>query len=406
MSYLRHIKKLWPNTSLAPGELDDLHLDRPTPVAFDPKARHPYLDLPKHTFWSRSHRGVPRNEIDPVVAGGFELKKRDKIATAGSCFAQNIARHLQERGYNYLVTEQVHPIISDSVARDFGYGVFTARYGNIYTARQLLQLTQRAYGAFQPVEDCWQARDGFLDPFRPNIQPVPFATLDEFYQQREIHFAAFRNMLEQANVFVFTFGMTEAWMHREDGAVFPLAPGVAGGVFDPAVHAFHNFTVSETVADFMEFVARFRSVNPSVKILMTVSPIPLAATARPDQSVIAASSYSKAVLRVAVEELTQKIQNCFYFPSYEIVTGHHADETYFKDDLRQVRRSGVEHVMKLFMRHFTTHGIDMPKRHDAAELYPGGPDALEGALDVICEEALLDPDAAQNDVQAGERSAL
>ena len=392
MSYLRYINKLWHSASASSGPVE-----YPTPVPYDAKAVNPYRGLPKHNFWSRSHRNKQRAEIDPVISGGFKLKRGDKIATAGSCFAQHIARYLQDRGYNYLVTEKVHPIISEAVARDFGYGVFTARYGNIYTARQLLQLTQRAYGDFLPQEDMWEVPGGYIDPFRPNILPAPFASLDEFYRQRDIHFAAVRTMLETADVFVFTFGLTEAWLHKGDGAVFPLAPGVAGGGFDPERHVFHNFSVGEVVADFEHFVARMRAVNPQVKILMTVSPVPLAATARQDQSVITATSYSKAVLRVAVEELSSKIRDCFYFPSYEVITGNHAGGSYFGADLREVRREGVDHVMGLFMRHYTTHGADMSAEGGETLSCATETDAVEAALEVICEEALIEQNLEPSD---------
>ena len=48
--------------------------------------------------------------------------------------------------------------------------------------------------------------------------------------------AAFR----QASVFVFTLGLTEAWVSRADGAVFPACPGTVAGSFDAGRHHFHN----------------------------------------------------------------------------------------------------------------------------------------------------------------------
>ena len=41
-------------------------------------------------------------------------------------------------------------------------------------------------------------------------------------------------MFEQSEIFIFTLGLTEAWRSKKDGAVFPLAPGVSAGSFDPA----------------------------------------------------------------------------------------------------------------------------------------------------------------------------
>lgn len=348
---------------------------------------NPYAGLPAHCFWSRTHRGKDMTEIDPVVKGGFTLTPDMKIATAGSCFAQHIARHLQSQGYNYHVTETLHEVIHPAVARAFGYGVFSARYGNIYTVRQLIQLARRAYGAFQPAEDVWQVEGGYVDPFRPNIQPEPFPTIAAFNDARAAHFAAVRQMIETADVFVFTFGLTEAWVSKHDGAVFPLAPGVAGGEFDPDKHGFHNFGVDEIVADFTEFVTLMREKNPGVKVLMTVSPVPLIATARADTSVINATSLSKAVLRVATETLSERLEDCFYFPSYEVITGNYTRGSYFGPDLREVEADGVSHVMRLFMQHYTKGKVAAPAAKAGGESFA---DKVQAGLDVICDEEMIE----------------
>lgn len=50
----------------------------------------------------------------------------------------------------------------------FGYDMYSARYGNIYSARQLLQMLQRADGSFPREEACWETNSRFYDPFRPS----------------------------------------------------------------------------------------------------------------------------------------------------------------------------------------------------------------------------------------------
>src|SRR5258708_38702941 len=111
---------------------------------------HPYASLPDHCFWRRAIGTVPAPHVDPVVTGKFRIGRTDRVASAGSCFAQYISRSLAESGFNFLVTEQLNPFIDPYSAADFNYGVFTARYVNIYTAGQVLQLLERAYGYFTP----------------------------------------------------------------------------------------------------------------------------------------------------------------------------------------------------------------------------------------------------------------
>src|SRR5471030_1640944 len=112
--------------------------------------QHPYANAPDYARWSRAVARPAPGDVDPVVRLPFKISRTDKVAAAGSCFAQHISRHLREGGFSFLVTEPAHPILPADVAEAFNYGVFTARFGNLYTARQLLQLLRRAYGRFTP----------------------------------------------------------------------------------------------------------------------------------------------------------------------------------------------------------------------------------------------------------------
>ncbi len=263
--------------------------------------RHGYDGLPAHCFWKDSIADIAPAEIDPVVRTKFTLSPQDKIATAGSCFAQHISNFLCGTGFHFLVTESAHPLFADQ-APAFNYGVFTARYGNVYTPRQWLQLLQRAYGAFTPAESFWPGKDGrALDPFRPAIQPRGFSSPAEAEADRRQHFAAVRRAVEELDVFVFTLGLTEAWVCRESGAVYPVCPGVVGGAFDESRHVFENFGVAETFADLNAAIAFVRARNPGARFILTVSPVPLIATAL-DRSALVSTTYSKSVLRVAAEE--------------------------------------------------------------------------------------------------------
>ena len=266
--------------------------------------RIPTRNLPDHAYWRRAVADA--GEIDPMTEAPFRFGPKDAVVAAGSCFAQHIGRYLKANEYNYLVTEPAHPLVSAKAELRLNYGVFSARYGNIYTPRQLLQLFDRAYGRFAPREDVWRERAGtVLDPFRPNIQPGGFNSERELQFDRERHFRAVREAFEKLDIFIFTLGLTEAWRSREDGAVFPLCPGVAGGVFDQSRHEFVNFDVEAIVTDMNAFFARLRSVNPRARVILTVSPVPLMATAEP-RHVLVSTVYSKSVLRVACESLARQ----------------------------------------------------------------------------------------------------
>lgn len=353
---------------------------------------HPYDAQPAHAFW-RQGVALPAAQaaglVDPVVAPAFRIERGARIATAGSCFAQHVQRHLRAAGIEPFVTEPAHPLVPPAVARRFGYGEFGARYGNVYTSRQLLQLWQRAHGAFVPADDAWPGEGGgWVDPFRPRVQPGGFASVDELRADRERHLAAVRALFAGLDVFCFTLGLTETWVSREDGSAYPVCPGVLAGRFDADRHALLNLEVDEVQADLLAFVDGLRRVNPRARLVLTVSPVPLVATAG-DRHVMVATALSKAVLRVAAERTSRAREGVAYFPSFEIVTGAFHRGAYFADDLRSVTDAGVAHVMRLFLQHYLDVG-------PAGGLPATGPAPdedfrarLEGVTRTQCDEEAL-----------------
>lgn len=355
-------------------------------------ANHPYESMPSYRRWSRAVASLPPADLDPVVDFPFKITRQDKVATAGSCFAQHIAKRLAQSGYNYFVAEKGHPLASEEVRRHFQYELFSARYGNIYTARQLLQLFREAFGRQEHRELYWQLGSRYVDPLRPAVEPDGFASVQELLLERGQHLAAVRRMFSELDVLVFTLGLTEAWESTEDGTIYPLCPGVRGGCFDENIHVFRNFGVSEVADDLTEFMTELLSVNARAKVILTVSPVPLVATAL-DRHVLVSTTYSKSVLRVAAEMVQNRFPGIMcYFPSYEIITGAHGRGSYFEADLRSVTAEGVDHVMRTFFRHVAADSDGMPAAQEmvsgtGAESFT---DRMEAITRVICEEELLD----------------
>lgn len=347
----------------------------------------PYRALPEEQYWRRSVAGVAKNLLQPMGEPKFGIDGTDKIATAGSCFAQHLAKHLRHSGYNYFITEKAHPIVPDEIARSYNYGTFSARFGNIYTTRQLLQLLSRAFNEFVPSEDVWIENDRFIDPFRPLIQPDGFASLREFRADRTRHFAAVRRMVEETDVFIFTLGLTETWEDRRDGTVFPVCPGCGNGEFSPEKFRFLNLRASECIDDLVQALDFIMIRNPSIRVILTVSPVPLIATAERKHA-LTATTYSKAVLRVTADEVAARYPNVDYFPSYEIITGSYARGLYFAEDLREVLPEGVNHVMQCFSQSFLGLSADCAPPEPAPASPPQ--QAFSAIInDIICDEETL-----------------
>jgi hypothetical protein len=345
----------------------------------------PYTGLPARAFWRTGVSEQNPLTITDLYRRKFEIGFKDKIVTAGSCFAQHIAKNFTAHGYRVVNAEPAPEGLDAETAKKFGYGVYSARYGNIYTPRQLLQLTQESFGAAAPQHIVWKKNGRYYDALRPSVEPEGLDSPEEVLLHRKGHLTAVRRMLRGMDLFVYTFGLTEAWVDKRDGTVYPTAPGTIAGTFDPALFEFKNFTFSEVMADFLHFRQFVLKRNPKARFLVTVSPVPLTATAS-NEHVLAATTYSKSVLRAVAGELAQRFEDIDYFPSYEIIASHFSRGFFYENNLRSVHSAGVENVMRIF---FEAHGV-APKPEAVVPKVKSGAKPKAIQEDVVCEEILME----------------
>jgi len=349
-------------------------------------SEHPYRAAPNRSFWSRSVARAFTAESVPDRPA-FELTAQDRFMSAGSCFAANIARYLRGWGYHYVLSEPTHPQWPEGAESGF-YDAYSARYGNIYTARQMVQLLERVTGNFHPDEECWATPEGqLIDPYRPGLDHRA-SSIREYRALTAQHLRSVRSAIEDSTVLIFTLGLTEAWISLSDGAVFPACPGTVAGEFDPDRHGFANFSVQDVVLDLHQMIALVRSIQPHLKIILTVSPVPLVATAT-THHVLAATIYSKSVLRVATQQTVDAHQDISYFPAYELVTGPHHHDSPFESDLRSVREPIIADVMNSFRYAFFQDRVEsQPAPATGSE--PDFTNMISEAISAECEEMLAD----------------
>lgn len=344
---------------------------------------HPYQDQPARAFWKSAVSAAEVEAYAELYRPRHRITPKTPIATAGSCFAQHIGRALRLAGCQVQDAEPPPRGMSAATATRFGYGIYSARYGNLYTARQLRELLRDAADGNIDPELVWTTPAGrFVDPLRPTIEPDGLRARREVLLHRRTHLGRLAAMLARTEVFIFTLGLTEAWIDTASDRVLPLCPGVAAGSFDPGRHRFHNFTHGEVLDDLRGILAGLQRFNPDMRLILSVSPVPLVATAT-DAHVLSATTQSKAVLRAAAGEFVAAEPAADYMPAYEIVTSPAFGGPWFQPDLRSVRPEGVERVMGCFL---AAHDLlDGAPPADA----PAAPDDLVEADDILCDELLL-----------------
>lgn len=342
-----------------------------------------YDNLPRSAFWRTGVVETELGRLEGIYNPKFLLDFSSAIATAGSCFAQHIGRVLREAGMNVLDLEPPPPGLSGENAAHYGYGLYSARYGNIYSVRQLKQLLEDALSEKVREEDFWFAGARVHDGLRPNVDPDGLDSVEEAIFLRRCHLAQVRRMVASSDVFVFTAGLTEIWINRLTGTVYPTAPGVFASPSHEVEIDFQNMRFAEVLSDLEVVRNLLQGVRPGIQMLVTVSPVPLTATASA-KHVLLANSSSKATLRAALGEFAERNEDVDYVPSYEIITNPAARGNLFAPNLRSVTQTGVEVVMEQFLlAHSLTQSPATRAPLVATELE-------EMADGVVCEEALLE----------------
>lgn len=351
----------------------------------------PYDSLPRQNFWKASALLAGEVEVDFDSGRKFTFAAESTFATAGSCFAHHFSRHLAARGGKLFVAEDRHPLIP--AEREHGFGVFSARYGNIYTVRHLRELIDQALRLRDTVCEFARRQDGrWVDMLRPRAIPMGFASPEHAGADRQYHLHAVRQMIKELDVLVFTLGLTESWENFQQSYSYPVVPGAVAGEFSPDRHRFINYSFGQVVADLRDVIELIGGVNPDARILLTVSPVGLVATAE-KRNVMVSTSASKSILRAAVDEVVRECPAVDYFPSFEIVTGPYGRGRYWAEGCREVTNRGVEVVMEVFMQSRLRALGETPGQQPVRVPGSDAPldDRLQAALESECDEQFLDP---------------
>ena len=349
----------------------------------------PYSNLPARNFWSPAVGKRKALQIDELWVPKWQVTPQTRVVTFGSCFAQHFSKALVARGYAWTNMEPGPAGLGPEGITKFNYDVFSARTGNIYTANILRQWCDWAAGTAVPPDEAWEAEGRFYDPFRPAIEPGGFESREEMQDSRALTIEAFGEAIRKADVFVFTLGLTESWRSADQTCEYALCPGTVAGEFDPEAHVFVNESYPNIAKSLRQAIAVMHGLNPKLRVLLTVSPVPLTATAT-DAHVLVATTYSKSVLRAVAGDVAANRALIDYFPSYEIIVSPPYGGQFFADNKRSVMSARVDHVMaQFFAGQEAKYGPAPEPAEPPAVQKRKAAAAAATEAGLVCEEALL-----------------
>lgn len=315
--------------------------------------------------WPR--RDDPANRFahfaDPSFKPRFMLEPGQRIFTIGSCFARGIEKALAARGFEI-------PTLGLQVDKTWWSGDPVSVLNN-YVPPAIAPQIRWAFGLeeFDVERHAIEVATGrYVDPqLAITYRPV---SAERLIKRRDDISAIYRQ-LASSNVVLITLGLIEAWFDTRSGLYINCPPPKVVTRTDPSrfeLHVLDYADVTRSLADLVDLLGR---VCPrDHRIILTVSPVPLLATFT-SSDVAVANSYSKSVLRAAVEPFVTGYPHIEYFPSYESVVLTDRSVA-FADDQIHIQVSMVRfNVDRMINRYVATGGDSIASvianaREDAA----------------------------------------
>ena len=260
----------------------------------------------------------------PSFSPKFPLRlESSRIFTIGSCFARNIEEVLNERGCDlptmaFVDPQPRHDRRSNGLLNEYNPGAIGQRI--------LATLEGRAFSdeTVVPTGDLW------TDLMRPGGDTVS----REIALERRREISAVYDKLAGSHCVIITLGYIEAWYDEKAGVYLNRHPPKPLAFGDRGRFTFRRLGVEDCLN---VMAPAFDALGAcGVKIILTVSPVPLQTTFTGEDCVLA-NEFSKSVLRVTAQELARR-KYVDYFPAYEIVrsgglSSYDEDNVHVSEDL-------------------------------------------------------------------------
>ena len=164
---------------------------------------------------------------------------------------------------------------------------------------------------------------------------------DEFYRwtQKSCDDLNFDQVIHTIDVFVLTFGTAWVYELKETGHVVANCKKQPDTLF-----LRRRITIDEIIEKYAQFIEN--AVVPNHKtILFTVSPI------RHKKDGLHENQLSKSILLLAIDCLCKAYpNNCYYFPSYEIMLDELRDYRFYADDMLHPSQVAVQYIWECFQQ--------------------------------------------------------
>jgi len=249
------------------------------------------------------------------------INYQQQILLLGSCFSENIGQKLI----------------------DYHLPCLSNPFGILYNPLSIASAVQRLIAQKPFVEEELFEHHGLYHSWAHHGS-FSTASKEETLAKINTRYQEAANQLKQSDVLLITFG--SSWVYEYQGVAVANCHKVAETEFTR-----RRLTVSEIVSTYTELIKKLSANNPHLRVIFSVSPI------RYMRQGASENQTNKAILLLAIEELTEQFENVAYFPAYEIVLDELRDYRFFAEDMIHPSKVAIDYIWERFTETWISESV-------------------------------------------------
>lgn len=251
---------------------------------------------------------IPKISLSPIGL-------KDGIFTIGSCFSDEIGKLLTENKF--------------SVKRN--------PFGIVYNPISIHDLLLLGLNKQFPSSESYSSNEDiqFNYHFHSSFSAL---TRNEIESNIQKSITESNEFLKTASRVIITYGTSFVYLLKSNSEIVANCHKMPAALFEKRL-----LTEPDIIKSFEGFYSKLKSVNPSAKVVLTVSPV------RHLKDTLELNAVSKSILRTSCHAIVNRFPDAEYFPAYEILLDDLRDYRFYKTDRLHPTEEAVEYIWEKFI---------------------------------------------------------
>lgn len=247
-----------------------------------------------------------------------QITYNDKIFLIGSCFTEHIGKRLED--YKFPILQNPNGILFDPISVTKSLDSYINPH--TYIDEDLFFLNE--------LWQSWNHHSHFSGTNKLDV----LAHINKSQLKAHEH-------LSKSNWLIITLGSSFSYRLENNNSSVANCHRAPGNYFIK-----HLLSVEETTAALINSIDKLQQFNPSLNIVLTISPV------RHIRDGVIENNRSKARLIEAVHQMVNLYEHVHYFPAYELVIDVLRDYRFYDIDLVHPNYAATEFVFNHFQQNY------------------------------------------------------